>query len=111
LPIVTNLSAKLVDGYNTFVGERGIKLLAASANALPLLGQFCAIPPILVLDEATSSLDSESELLIQDAFEKLMQQKTVMCHCSSLVYHQKMDRDYVIDQNGIIEQAAHEGSG
>ncbi len=95
-------------GYNTYVGERGIKLSGGERQRVAIARAILHNAPILVLDEATSSLDSESELLIQDALDKLMKNKTVIVIAHRLSTIKKMDRIIVIDQGGIIEQGTHD---
>ncbi len=97
----------LSDGYNTYVGERGIKLSGGERQRVAIARAILRNAPILVLDEATSSLDSESEGLIQDALDKLMVNKTVIVIAHRLSTIRKMDRVVVIDQTGIVEQGGH----
>lgn len=94
--------------YETFVGERGIKLSGGERQRVAIARAILKNAPILVLDEATSSLDSHSESLIQDALDKLMQGKTVIVIAHRLSTIRKMDRVVVIDGGKIIEQGNHE---
>ncbi len=99
--------SKLPEGYNTLVGERGIKLSGGERQRVAIARAILKNAPILVLDEATSALDSESERLIQDALNVLMEGKTVMVIAHRLSTIQHMDRILVIDQGKIIEDGNH----
>lgn len=96
------------EGYNTFVGERGVKLSGGERQRVAIARSILRNAPILVLDEATSSLDSESEHLIQDALNVLMQDKTVIVVAHRLSTIMKMDRIIVVDHGDIIEEGTHE---
>jgi ATP-binding cassette subfamily B protein len=98
----------LPDKYNTFVGERGIKLSGGERQRVAIARAILKDAPILVLDEATSSLDSESEKLIQDALEVLMQGKTVIVIAHRLSTIMKMDRIVVLEKGVIIADGTHE---
>ena len=100
--------SKFPEGYNTFVGERGVKLSGGERQRVAIARALLKNAPILVLDEATSALDSESERLIQDAFATLMQGRTsvVIAHRLSTIRH--MDRIVVIEEGSIIEEGTHE---
>lgn len=95
-------------GYDTYVGERGIKLSGGERQRVAIARAILKNAPILVLDEATSSLDSESEALIQDALANLMKNKTVIVIAHRLSTIRKMDRIIVVDKGGIIEDGNHE---
>jgi ATP-binding cassette subfamily B protein len=97
----------LPEGYETMVGERGVKLSGGQRQRVAIARAMLKDAPILVLDEATSALDSESEGLIQDALWKLMQHKTaiVIAHRLSTIQH--MDRIVVMDDGKIIEEGSH----
>ena len=97
----------LPDGYNTFVGERGIKLSGGERQRVAIARAILKDAPILVLDEATSSLDSESEALIQDALETLMQGKTVIVIAHRLSTIMKMDRIVVLERGKIVAEGTH----
>lgn len=100
--------SKLSDGYNTLVGERGVKLSGGERQRIAIARAILKNAPILVLDEATSALDSYSERLIQDGFDTLMKNKTVIviAHRLSTISH--LDRIVVIDGGKIIEDGTHE---
>ncbi len=95
-------------GYDTFVGERGIKLSGGERQRVAIARAILKNAPILVLDEATSSLDSHSEILIQDALDTLMKGKTVISIAHRLSTIRKMNRIVVIDHGQIIEQGSHD---
>lgn len=97
----------LPDGYETLVGERGVKLSGGQRQRVAIARSMLKNAPILVLDEATSALDSESEVLIQDALWKLMEGKTAIVIAHRLSTIQKMDRIIVLDKGEIIEQGTH----
>ena len=102
-----NFIVGLSEGYNTFVGERGIKLSGGERQRVAIARAILRNAPILVLDEATSSLDSESEMYIQDALDKLMKDKTVIVIAHRLSTIMRMDRIIVIDEGKIIEDGKH----
>ncbi len=99
--------SRLPDTYGTFVGERGIKLSGGERQRVAIARAILKDAPILVLDEATSSLDSESEALIQDALETLMKGKTVIVIAHRLSTIMKMDRIVVMEQGRIVAQGTH----
>ncbi len=98
---------ELPEGYNTLVGERGIKLSGGQRQRVAIARAMLKNAPILVLDEATSALDSESELLIQDALWKLMEGRTAIVIAHRLSTIQRMDRIIVMDNGSIAEQGTH----
>lgn len=98
---------ELPEGYETLVGERGVKLSGGQRQRVAIARSMLKQAPILVLDEATSALDSESEVLIQDALWKLMQGRTTIVIAHRLSTIQKMDRIVVMDNGKIAEQGSH----
>ncbi|MES2202932.1 MAG: ABC transporter ATP-binding protein [Patescibacteria group bacterium] len=99
--------SQLPQGYDTYVGERGIKLSGGERQRVAIARAILKDAPILVLDEATSSLDSESEALIQDALEELMKQKTVLVIAHRLSTIMKMDRIVVMERGALVAQGTH----
>ncbi|CAM5766332.1 multidrug ABC transporter ATP-binding protein [Labrys miyagiensis] len=97
----------LPKGYATLVGERGVKLSGGERQRVALARAFLADAPILILDEATSSLDSESEHLIQEAMERLMAGRTTIIIAHRLSTVQAMDRILVFDKGRIVEEGDH----
>ena len=98
----------LPKGFGTYVGERGIKLSGGERQRVAIARAILKNAPILVLDEATSSLDSNSEMMIQDALNNLMKGKTTIVIAHRLSTIQKMDRIIVIDDGKIIEEGNHQ---
>jgi len=93
--------------YETYVGERGVKLSGGERQRVAIARAILANAPLLILDEATSSLDSESEMLIQAALANLMKQKTTIVIAHRLSTIMKMDRIVVIQDGQIVEQGSH----
>ena len=94
-------------GFDTFVGERGIKLSGGERQRVAIARAILKNSPILVLDEATSALDSESELLIQDALHNLIKDKTTIVIAHRLSTIREMDRIVVISNGKIVEEGTH----
>ncbi|MEK6654929.1 MAG: ATP-binding cassette domain-containing protein, partial [Thermodesulfobacteriota bacterium] len=94
-------------GYKTFVGERGVKLSGGERQRVAIARAILRDAPFLVLDEATSSLDSESERLIQDALRILMQKKTTIVVAHRLSTIMMMDRIIVMDHGQIADEGSH----
>lgn len=100
--------ARLPRGYQTLVGERGVKLSGGERQRVALARAFLADAPILILDEATSSLDSESEALIQQAMDRLMAGRTSIVIAHRLSTVRAMDRILVFEHGRIVEEGDHE---
>jgi ATP-binding cassette subfamily B protein len=98
---------ELPKGYETLVGERGIKLSGGQRQRIAIARAILKNAPILVLDEATSSLDSDNERLIQDALWTLMQGKTAIVIAHRLSTVQRMDRLVVLEEGRLVEQGTH----
>ncbi len=99
---------RLPKGYGTLVGERGVKLSGGERQRVALARAFLADAPVLILDEATSSLDSESEALIQQAMERLMKGRTSIVIAHRLSTVRSLDRILVFDRGEIAEQGTHQ---
>ena len=99
---------RLPKGYATLVGERGVKLSGGERQRVAIARAFLADAPILILDEATSSLDSESEVLIQQAMERLMTGRTTLIIAHRLSTVRALDRLLVFDRGRVVEEGRHE---
>jgi len=99
---------KLPKGYDTLVGERGVKLSAGQRQRVAIARAILKDSPILILDEATSALDSESEVAIQKALHNLMQKKTVLAIAHRLSTLSEMNRILVIDDGKIVEDGTQQ---
>lgn len=96
------------EGLATVVGERGIKLSGGQRQRIAIARAILKDPAILILDEATSSLDALSEKLVQEALDELMKNRTTIVIAHRLATIRKVDRIYVINQGKIVEQGSHE---
>jgi ATP-binding cassette, subfamily B, bacterial len=105
---VTEFAESLPDGFDTLVGERGVKLSGGQRQRVALARAILRDAPILLLDEATSALDSESELLIQRALWRIMEGRTALVVAHRLSTVARMDRLVVLDHGEIVEQGTHE---
>ena len=97
----------LPDGYDTYVGERGVKLSGGQKQRISIARLFLKNPPILILDEATSALDNESEKLVQDSLERLAVGRTTFTIAHRLTTIKNADRILVLTENGIEESGSH----
>lgn len=104
-----NFIEDLKDGFETMVGERGVKLSGGQRQRIAIARAILKDAPILVLDEATSALDSESEKLIQNSLETLMKNRTSIVIAHRLSTIAKLDRIIVLDHGKIVEDGSHEG--
>ena len=98
----------LKNGYDTYVGERGVKLSGGQKQRIAIARLFLKNPPILLLDEATSALDNESEILVGQSLDKLAKGRTTLTIAHRLTTIQNADRILVLGQDGIEEEGSHE---
>ena len=99
---------QLPDGYDSYVGERGIKLSGGQKQRISIARVFLKNPPILLLDEATSALDNESEVLIEQSLEKLSEGRTTLTIAHRLTTVKGADRILVLGKDGIEEEGTHD---
>lgn len=99
---------ELKDGYDSYVGERGVKLSGGQKQRISIARVFLKNPPILLLDEATSALDNESELLIESSLKKLSEGRTSITIAHRLTTIKDADRIIVFGKNGIEEEGTHQ---
>ena len=98
----------LSDGYDTYIGERGIKLSGGQKQRISIARVFLKNPPVLILDEATSALDNESELIVQKSLEKLAKGRTTFTVAHRLTTIRNADKIIVLTDKGVEEQGTHE---
>ena len=96
------------DGYDTDIGQRGIKLSGGQKQRLSIARVFLKNPPILIFDEATSALDNESEKVVQESLEKLAKNRTTFVIAHRLTTIQNAEKILVLTEEGIAESGSHE---
>ena len=98
---------ELPDGYDTDIGQRGVKLSGGQKQRLSLARVFLKNPPVLIFDEATSALDNESERLVQEAMERLAKGRTTFVIAHRLSTIRNAGKILVLTDDGIAEQGSH----
>jgi ATP-binding cassette subfamily B protein len=108
LAAATEFVSRLPNGFETSIGERGVTLSGGQRQRVAIARAILRSAPLLLLDEATSALDAESEMLVQGALERLMQQRTTLVIAHRLATVLKCDRILVMDQGRIVEEGTHD---
>ncbi len=98
----------LPEGYDTNIGQRGVKLSGGQKQRLSIARVFLKNPPILIFDEATSALDNESEKVVQESLEKLAKNRTTFVIAHRLSTIRNAEKILVLSENGIAESGSHE---
>ena len=99
---------ELKDGYDTYVGERGVKLSGGQKQRISIARVFLKNPPIMILDEATSALDNESEFAVAQSLAKLSEGRTTLTIAHRLSSIRNSDRILVLTEEGIVEEGNHD---
>ena len=99
---------KMTDGYNTIIGEKGVRLSGGERQRIAIARALLKNAPILILDEATSALDNESEALVQSALQNLMTGRTVFVIAHRLTTIRRVDRIVVLEHGRITDSGTHE---
>jgi ATP-binding cassette subfamily B protein len=108
IAIADEFICRLPEGYNTFLGEKGVRLSGGQQQRIAIARAILKNPPVLLLDEATSSLDSESEKLVQEALEHLMEDRTTIVIAHRLATVKKADRIIVMSEGEIVDEGDHQ---
>lgn len=103
-----NFIMELKDGYDTYVGERGVKLSGGQKQRISIARVFLKNPPIIILDEATSALDNESEYIVAKSLNKLSEGRTTLTIAHRLSTIRNSDRILVLTEDGIVEEGNHD---
>ena len=99
---------ELPDGYHTYIGQRGVKLSGGQKQRISIARVFLKNPPVLIFDEATSSLDNESEKIVQESLEKLAKNRTTFVIAHRLTTIKNAETIVVLSEDGIKEKGTHE---
>jgi len=99
--------AELPQGYDTYLGDRGVRLSGGQRQRIAIARAILKNPPLLLLDEATSALDAHSERMVQAALEKAMQGRTTLVIAHRLATVQRADCIWVLDKGKLVEQGTH----